>query len=98
MPFHHLFCVQPAAAPLIPAARRPNCRLLGCALGCRRWPSQAGYTAFSVGMRNNRLVYIPINAMVKSSPRQMDPHGQSWERVISVTRQPNTVPPKAKKG
>lgn len=49
-------------------------------------------------MRNNRLVYIPINAMVKGSPRQMDPHGQSWERVIAVTRQPNTVPPKEKKG
>mmetsp|Transcript_11762 Transcript_11762/g.37282 ORF Transcript_11762/g.37282 Transcript_11762/m.37282 type:complete len:306 (+) Transcript_11762:1920-2837(+) len=59
--------------------------------------AMAGYTAFSVGMRNNRLVYIPIGAMVKNSPRQMDPHGQTWERVISVTRQPNTVPPKAKK-
>lgn len=44
-------------------------------------------------MRNNRLVYIPINAMVKNSPRQMDPRGQSWERVISITRQPNTVAP-----
>mmetsp|Transcript_9624 Transcript_9624/g.22476 ORF Transcript_9624/g.22476 Transcript_9624/m.22476 type:complete len:536 (+) Transcript_9624:49-1656(+) len=59
--------------------------------------AMAGYTAFSVGMRNNRLVYIPINAMVKKSPRQMDAHGQTWERVLSITRQPNTVPPKEAK-
>jgi hypothetical protein len=52
---------------------------------------QAGYTAFSVGMVNNRLVYIPINALVKNSPRMMDPMGRTWERVLSVTGQPNTA-------
>jgi 6-phosphofructokinase 1 len=48
-------------------------------------------------MRNNRLVFIPIEALVKNSPRQLDAHGQTWERVISITRQPNTVQPKQKK-
>lgn len=52
----------------------------------------AGYTAFSTGLVNNRVVYIPIPRLVATSPRVMDPVGRSWERVISVTRQPH-VPP-----
>jgi 6-phosphofructokinase 1 len=52
---------------------------------------QAGYTAFSVGMTNNRLTYIPIEALVKNSPRMLDPTGRTWERVLSVTGQPNTA-------
>lgn len=54
-------------------------------------PRQAGFTAFSVGMANNRLVYIPISALVKNSPRIMDPMGRTWERVLAVTGQPNTA-------
>ena len=42
-------------------------------------------------MVNNRLVYIPINSLVKNSPRMMDPMGRTWERVLSVTGQPNTA-------
>ncbi|KAG8461052.1 hypothetical protein KFE25_003621 [Diacronema lutheri] len=53
--------------------------------------AMAGYTAFSVGMANNRLVYIPISSLVKNSPRIMDPMGRTWERVLSVTGQPNTA-------
>ncbi|KAJ1621448.1 phosphofructokinase domain-containing protein [Pavlovales sp. CCMP2436] len=53
--------------------------------------AMAGYTSFSVGMANNRLVYIPIGALVKNSPRMMDPMGRTWERVLSVTGQPNTA-------
>jgi len=42
-------------------------------------------------MANNRLVYIPISSLVKNSPRIMDPMGRTWERVLSVTGQPNTA-------
>jgi 6-phosphofructokinase 1 len=50
----------------------------------------AGYTAFSVGLVNNRVVYIPIPRLVATSPRVMDPRGRTWERVLAVTRQPDT--------
>lgn len=52
----------------------------------------AGYTAFSVGLVNNRVVYIPIPRLVATSPRVMDPRGRTWERVLAMTRQPNTRP------
>lgn len=54
--------------------------------------AMAGYTAFSTGLINNRVVYIPIARLVHSSPRLMDPLGRTWERVIAMTRQPNTEP------
>jgi hypothetical protein len=44
----------------------------------------AGYTAFSVGLVNNRVVYIPIPLLVASSPRVMDPKGRTWERVCVI--------------
>jgi len=50
--------------------------------------AMAGYTAFSTGLVNNRVVFIPIPRLVATSPRVMDPVGRSWERVISMTRQP----------
>ena len=43
------------------------------------------------GLCNNRLVYLPIALVVATSPRIMDPMGRTWERVLSVTRQPNTA-------
>ena len=49
-----------------------------------------GYTAFSVGLLNNRVVYIPIPRLVATSPRIMDPYGRTWERVLAMTRQPQT--------
>ena len=52
----------------------------------------AGYTGFSVGLVNNRVVYIPIPRLVATSPRIMDPSGRTWERVRNVTRQPPTTP------
>jgi 6-phosphofructokinase 1 len=51
--------------------------------------SMAGYTAFTTGLVNNRLVYIPIDRIVSSSPRVMDPTGRTWERVLSMTGQPS---------
>ena len=53
----------------------------------------AGYTGFSVGLCNNRMVLLPIPELCETSPRTMDPHGRTWERVLSMTRQPNTAPP-----
>jgi 6-phosphofructokinase 1 len=52
--------------------------------------SMAGYTAFSTGLVNNRVCYIPISRLVATSPRVMDPNGRSWERILSTTRQPST--------
>lgn len=53
--------------------------------------SMAGFTQFTVGLCNNRMVYLPIALVVATSPRVMDPVGRTWERVLSVTRQPNTA-------
>ena len=53
--------------------------------------AMAGFTQFTVGLCNNRLVYLPIPLVVATSPRVMDPVGRTWERVLSVTRQPNTA-------
>ena len=57
----------------------------------------AGYTGFSVGCCNNRMVLLPIPYLVETSPRKMDCWGRTWERVLSLTRQPNTAE-KEKKG
>mmetsp|Transcript_22301 Transcript_22301/g.32916 ORF Transcript_22301/g.32916 Transcript_22301/m.32916 type:complete len:551 (+) Transcript_22301:30-1682(+) len=55
--------------------------------------AMAGFTGFSVGLCNNRMVLLPIPDLVATSPRSMDPRGRTWERVLAVTRQPNTVRP-----
>lgn len=54
--------------------------------------AMAGYTSFSVGLVNNRVVFIPIPRLVSTSPRMMDPVGRTWERIISTTQQPQTGP------
>lgn len=54
--------------------------------------AMAGYTAFSTGLVNNRVVYIPIPRLVATSPRVMDPMGRTWERVLAITRQPKHEP------
>ena len=56
--------------------------------------AMAGFTGFSVGLCNNRMVFLPIPELVATSPRNMNPHGRTWERVLALTRQPNTVEPK----
>jgi 6-phosphofructokinase 1 len=53
--------------------------------------AMAGYTGFSTGLINNRVVYLPIPQLVASSPRSMDPHGITWERILAMTGQPNTA-------
>lgn len=55
--------------------------------------AMAGITGFTVGLCNNRMVWLPIPEVVATSPRSMDPYGRTWERVLALTRQPNTVPP-----
>lgn len=61
--------------------------------------AMAGLTGFSVGLYNNRTVYIPMQVLVDNSPRVMDPLGRTWERVLGVTGQPFTAQAlKAKKG
>lgn len=53
--------------------------------------AMAGYTGFSVGLCNNKTVLLPIPELVATSPKHMDPKGRTWERVLALTRQPNTV-------
>lgn len=55
--------------------------------------AMAGFTGFSVGLCNNRMVFLPIPELVATSPRSMNPRGRTWERVLALTRQPNTVKP-----
>lgn len=55
--------------------------------------AMAGFTGFTVGLCNNRIVFLPIPELVATSPRSMNPRGRTWERVLTLTRQPNTVPP-----
>ena len=54
--------------------------------------AMAGFTGFSVGLCNNKMVLLPIPQLVKTSPRMMNNRGRTWERVLAQTRQPNTVP------
>lgn len=58
--------------------------------------AMAGYTGFTVGLSANRVVYFPITAITQNSPRCMDPWGRTWERVLCLTRQPNTAPENVK--
>ncbi|KAG5174908.1 pyrophosphate-dependent phosphofructokinase [Tribonema minus] len=60
--------------------------------------AMAGYTSFTVGMVNNKVVLIPISLITATSPRKLDPYGRTWERIISITLQPNTVPFRPVKG
>lgn len=53
-----------------------------------------GFTGFTVGLCNNKTVLLPIPELVATSPKAMNPHGRTWERVLALTRQPNTVPSK----
>jgi 6-phosphofructokinase 1 len=52
--------------------------------------AMAGFTGFSVGLCKNKMVYLPIPNLVATSPRLMDQQGRTWERVLALTRQPNT--------
>ena len=54
--------------------------------------AMSGITGFTVGLCNNRMVWLPIPEVVATSPRSMNPNGRTWERVLALTRQPNTVP------
>jgi len=53
--------------------------------------AMAGFTGFSVGLCSNRMVFLPIPELVATSPRSMNPRGRTWERILALTRQPNTV-------
>ncbi|GMI58793.1 hypothetical protein ScalyP_jg4402 [Parmales sp. scaly parma] len=56
--------------------------------------AMAGFTAFTVGLVNNRMVFLPMTELVRKSPRTMNPRGRTWERIVQLTLQPNTVPEK----
>jgi 6-phosphofructokinase 1 len=58
--------------------------------------AMAGITGFSTGLVGNCAVYLPIPMLVATSPRSMSPYGRTWERILAMTGQPNTVPKKSK--
>ena len=51
--------------------------------------AMAGFTGVSIGLVNNRMVLLPMTALIEDSPRNMDAHGRTWERVLSKSGQPN---------
>jgi 6-phosphofructokinase 1 len=51
----------------------------------------AGYTGFSVGLVNNRLVLLPITAITAHSPRRLNARGRTYERVLQLTRMPDPL-------
>lgn len=53
--------------------------------------AMAGFTGFSTGLVNNRLVYIPISAITANSPRKMNARGRTYERLLQITRQPDPL-------
>eukprot|EP00276_Gloeochaete_wittrockiana_P018121 CAMPEP_0184338138 /NCGR_PEP_ID=MMETSP1089-20130417/6667_1 /TAXON_ID=38269 ORGANISM="Gloeochaete wittrockiana, Strain SAG46.84" /NCGR_SAMPLE_ID=MMETSP1089 /ASSEMBLY_ACC=CAM_ASM_000445 /LENGTH=539 /DNA_ID=CAMNT_0026664451 /DNA_START=21 /DNA_END=1640 /DNA_ORIENTATION=- len=52
--------------------------------------AMAGYTGFSTGLVNSRVVYIPLKEIV-SLPSRVDPSGHMWQRLITSTGQPHFI-------
>ncbi|KAK8825281.1 hypothetical protein WA556_005429, partial [Blastocystis sp. ATCC 50177/Nand II] len=57
----------------------------------------AGFTGFTVGVCNNRSVYIPIKDLTDNSPRRLYPFGRTYERVVNITGQPDFSIPMKKR-
>lgn len=53
--------------------------------------AMAGFTAFSTGLVNNRVCYIPIDLITATSPRRLNARGRTIERVFQLTRQPDPL-------
>jgi len=53
--------------------------------------AMAGYTGFSVGLCNNRMVWLPITAITANSPRRLNPRGRTYERLLLSTGQPDPL-------
>lgn len=53
--------------------------------------AMAGLTGFTVGMVNSHSCLIPIPLVERNSPRTLNNKGRTWERVLAITKQPNTV-------
>lgn len=51
--------------------------------------AMAGYTGFTSALVNNRTVMLPISVITSTSPSYLNPSGRTWERVVSLTQQPN---------
>jgi 6-phosphofructokinase 1 len=50
--------------------------------------AMAGLTGFTVGLINNRTVYIPNDLLKDAKPKRVNSVGRMWERVLMMTRQP----------
>lgn len=49
---------------------------------------QAGYTDFSVGLIRNVPVMIPLELLIKTTPRMMKRKDHNWLRLLQSTGQP----------
>jgi hypothetical protein len=49
------------------------------------------FTGFTSGLVNNRTVLLPIPVITATSPSYLNPTGRTWERVLSLTHQPNAI-------
>ncbi|KAH9259453.1 hypothetical protein BASA81_002496 [Batrachochytrium salamandrivorans] len=54
--------------------------------------AMAGLTNCCAGLVHNRSVLIPLEMVLESSPRGVDPKGWTWERVVDATGQPFQLP------
>jgi 6-phosphofructokinase 1 len=50
--------------------------------------AMAGYSGFSPGLSNNRVVFLPIETLVAKSPIGVNPYGRTIERILGITKQP----------
>lgn len=53
--------------------------------------AMGGFTGFTTGLINNRVVYIPIPAITANSPRRLNPRGRTYERLLAITQQPDVL-------
>lgn len=51
--------------------------------------AMAGFTGVTVSLVNNHYCFVPIKAVTKT--RKVDPTGNTWQRVIEITGQPDFV-------
>jgi hypothetical protein len=48
----------------------------------------AGFSGFTVGLINTHYVYLPI-PIVTTVPKQVNPQGRTWYRLMESTLQPD---------
>eukprot|EP00698_Gefionella_okellyi_P000750 TRINITY_DN1067_c0_g1_i2.p1 TRINITY_DN1067_c0_g1~~TRINITY_DN1067_c0_g1_i2.p1 ORF type:complete len:461 (-),score=81.53 TRINITY_DN1067_c0_g1_i2:37-1419(-) len=50
--------------------------------------AMAGLTGFTVGLLNDRTVYLPMDVITAAPPKRVNVRGRMWDRTVMMTRQP----------